>query len=111
MNCGDERATGANHGLGCQIIGDFENICAGAEIMKLRVTTEQMRRVVAALTDAVSPPLRATRRLPFDFAVVTFAAGSRRSPGHPIVDFQRVPGSVAFQSFTAVIDTRDGFGV
>src|SRR5438132_309810 len=90
MNCGDERATGANHGLGCQIIGDFENICAGAKIMKLRVTAEQMRRVVAALTDAVSPPLRATRRLPFDFAVVTFAAGSRGSPGHPIAGFQRV---------------------
>ena len=77
--------------------------------MKLRVTPEQMRRVVAALTDSVSPPLRATRRLPFDFAVVTFAAGSRRSPGHPIADFQRVPGPVAFQSFTESLDTADGF--
>src|SRR5882762_2270450 len=76
--------------------------------MKLRVTAEQMRRVVAALTDSVSPPLRATRRLPFDFAVVTFAAGSRRSPGHPIADFQRVSGPVAFQSFTESLDTADG---
>ena len=38
--------------------------------------------------------------LGFDFAVVTFAAGGRRSPGHPIADFQRVSGPVAFQSFT-----------
>src|SRR5262249_9386187 len=65
VNRGDQGATCANDGLGRQIGSDFENICARMEIMKFGVTAQQMRRLVASITNAVGATLWAARRLAF----------------------------------------------
>src|SRR6185437_9377674 len=85
----------------------FENICPRFQVMKLGVASEQMRRLVTTITDAVGASLWTPRRLPFLRAVIAFTAGGRRSPGDAIPDVQGLTGPVTFQSVTEPFDTPD----
>ena len=105
----NQRAAGADYRFGGQALGNLENIGAWPQAMKLGVTTEEMRGLIAAITDAVGAALWTTGRLPFLDAIVTFAAGSRGSPGDTIARFQGLARPVAFQSVSELFDPPDGF--
>src|SRR5207245_6873557 len=90
-------------------MGDFENIRAGLEVMQFGVATQQMRRLVAAIADAVGAALGAARRLAFLRAVVALSARGARSPGHAVAGFQRLARPVAFEAFAIRLEAPDCF--
>ena len=109
MNRRDEGATGSDHRLRRKVARDSEDICARPQIMKLRVSSKKMRRLIAAIPDAVGAAVRTTGRLPFPRAVVAFPARGRRSPRDAVADFQRLTGPILFESFAELFQAPDGF--
>ena len=109
VNGGDERATGADDAFGGKIVGDFENIGAGAEVMKFSVAAEEVRRLIAAIADAVSATLGAAGGLMFFGAVITFAAGRGGGPGHAIANGEWLARPVVREAGAELLDHADGF--
>jgi hypothetical protein len=75
--------------------------------MKLRVTAEQVRRLIAPVADAVGAARGATGGLLLLRAVVAGAARDGGVPRHAVAELQRLPGPVAFESFAQFHDAPD----
>src|SRR5437660_3333621 len=88
---------------------DFENIRAGLEVMKFGVATEQMRRMVGAIANAIGAALRAASWLDFLHAVVALPARGAGSPRHAVAGFHWLARPVALQSFANLFEASDGF--
>src|SRR5207247_3180884 len=68
-----------------------------------------MRRLIAAIADAVSAPIGTSRRLALYRAVIAVAARAGRIPRDSVTDVQRLPAPVPFEPVTELHDASDRF--
>ena len=109
VNGSDQRAAGADDGLGGEIVGKFEDVDAGAKVVKLGVAAEKVGRFVAAIADAVGAAMRAARGLFFFGAVIALAAGGGGGPRDAIADRERLARPILVEAGTELLDATDGF--
>ena len=102
-----QRAAGAHHCFRRKVVRDLENVHARLEVMIFRIAAKEMRRLIAAIPDAIGAALWATRGLMLLPAVIAFAAGSGGSPCHTIADLQWLSGPVLLQALAELFDATD----
>ena len=77
--------------------------------MKFCVASEQMRRLVAAIANAIGAALRTASWLAFLRAVVALPARGAGSPRHAVAGFHWLARPVALQPFANLFEASDGF--
>src|SRR5438445_11166339 len=75
--------------------------------MELRVASQKVRGLVAAVADSVSSAMRTACRLPLLRAIVTPAARRGRIPGDAIAGLEGLPGPIHLQPFAQLLDAPD----
>src|SRR6266850_1343908 len=76
--------------------------------MELGVTAEEMRGLVATITNSIGAAMRAARRLLFLDAIEAFSAGTGGGPCHPIFNAQRLAGPIRLESRAELNDAANG---
>lgn len=104
VNGRDQRAPGADHRFGGQIVGQFENRRARPQIVKIRIPAEEMRRLIAPIPDPVGASMRAARGLAFLRAVVALAARGRGIPRHAVAQLQGLAIPIRLHAVAELFD-------
>src|SRR5258706_9163766 len=76
--------------------------------MKLRVSSQEMRRFVATMPNPVSAAMRAASRLSLLCAVITASARNGRIPRDAISQCQCLAGPVPLQACAELLDQANG---
>src|SRR5262245_23607861 len=77
--------------------------------MKLGIAAEEMRGLIATVTNPVGAPVRTSCRLPLLRTVIALTARGGGMPGDTIPDFERRSGPVLFEPGAQSFDAPNRF--